>query len=142
MSRKWNFETRGIWEYFNFEEDHSYFVSKMCGVRIQAIQICNTLFQYKEGHRVLQFLDILGIYEDAIEFLFHVCGEDTDTLVAVILAYDLESRGHRCGGVTKKSLYHSIKKNEAMFELWRVKKEIKKHMPNFSARKALQSLSS
>lgn len=142
MSRKWIFETRGVWDYYNFEEDHSYFVEKMCGNRIQAMQICNMLFEYKEGPRVLQFLDILGIYEDCIEILFHICEEDMDAFVAVILAYDLESRGHRCGGVTKKGLLHSLKKSEMMFDLSRVKKEIKKNMPNFSARKPLQSLSS
>lgn len=135
MSRKWNFETRALWNFYTSEEDQSHFVGMMCSERFGAIQICNTLFEFKEGHRVLQFLDLLGIYEECIEMLFEACENDIDAFVAVILAYDLESHGYKSGGVSKKSIYHSIKKCEAMFDLLKIKKAVKGHIPSFTARR-------
>lgn len=106
------FQTRNVFGRFSAEVD---VIMEMSDNDFSVMQkgYCRELLELNHGKRALQFLDQLGIYGKYLGTLFVFCGGAKNTIL-FMLGWDLQLRGQADFGITRKQIYHALKKAEEL----------------------------
>lgn len=112
MKKGTPFQTRNVFGRFSTEVD---IIIEMSENDFSVMQkgYCRELLELNHGKRALQLLDQLGIYGKHLGTLFVLCGGAVDTIL-FMLGWDLQLRGQSNFGITRKQIYHSLKKGEGL----------------------------